>query len=137
MIRFEFDVMPAVTRRVLRRMSLAEIMIAAAILGGASLALGRVGPTFAESLTVSEQRVMAAELAAERVHAARVAGVHADTMATLESSIPGYPGFTRVTAVRRVPGGESDRRGYRVVTSTVLASGLATPIRKTALIRVE
>jgi len=137
MNRFEFDVMLAATRRVLGRLSLREIMIAVAVIGGASLALGRFGGSLGESFTVTERRAMAAELAAERVHAARTAGLHADTMATLESTIPGYPGFTRVTAVRRVPGGAGDMAGYRVVTSTVLVSGLTSPVRKTALIRVE
>jgi hypothetical protein len=137
MNRFEFDVMPAAAHRVLRRISRAEIMIAAAIVGGASLALGRFAGPVTDSLSVTEQRVMAAELAAERLHATRVAGAHADTMATLESTIPGYPGFSRVTAVRRVGGGARDSVRYRVVTTTVLASGLASPIRKTAIIRAE
>ena len=137
MNRFELNVMPAAAGRVLRRMSLAEIMAAVTIVAGSALVLGRSAGTFTEDFSVAERRVMAAELAAERIHATQVAGAHADTMATLESTIPGYPGFARVTAVRRLRGDASDSARYRVVTTTVLASGLAAPVRKMALIRVE
>jgi Tfp pilus assembly protein PilV len=126
-------------RRPRRRMSLSEVVIAVGIMVSAMLADSGITGRSSPDVSVADMRVMAGELAAERLDAARAAGHYADldSMATLESTIPDYPGFTRVTSVRHVRGGATDTVHYHVVTTAVSAAGLPAPERRTIIVGVR
>lgn len=125
------------TRPPRRGGALARLALTVTIICGTVLALDHTA-ALTPTLSVAEQRTMASELAAERLDAARAARVHAlDTLAQLESAIPGYPGFVRVTSVRRVGGATNDSVNYRLVTAAVSTSDLTMPVRKRAIIRVD
>jgi hypothetical protein len=124
------------TRSPRRGIPLARLVLAVTVMCGAVLALDQMA-AFMPRLSVDDQRTMASELAAERLDAARATKVHAlDTLAQLESAIPGYPGFTRVTAVRRLHG-VPDSVKFRVVTAAVSSADLTRPVRRSAIIRVD
>ena len=131
-----------VTRSVARSrdgMTLIEVIIATVILGGALMSLAGFVAKFAHTVSDSDIRGIAAELAADRIETVKAATQYA-TIDSLyaktegRGSITGYPKFTRQTLIQRVGGGATDLVDYRIVTVIVMAPPLRTPVRKTTII---
>jgi hypothetical protein len=57
----------------------------------------------------------------------------AATYAVTETNLPALPGYTRVTQITQV-GGTGQATDYKVVTVTVTAPGLSTPITRTTTV---
>jgi hypothetical protein len=77
------------------------------------------------------------ELATDRIEAVKSATKYATIEALYtgtESSIAGFPGFTRQTLIQWIGGGASDLVDYKVVTVIVTGPALKSPIRKTSII---
>jgi hypothetical protein len=78
----------------------------------------------------------AQQAANERLEAVRTAQPYLsiDTMATTESTILGYPGFTRITSVTRVGGDAADTVDYKIVTVKVKTPGVERWATKTSIV---
>lgn len=116
--------------------TMVEVIVAAAILGAALLAMA--GFTVRYQQIDSNARVMfrAQQAANERLETVRTAQPYLslDTMATTESVVPGYPGYTRQTSVTRVGGSASDTVDFKIVTVKVTTPGLARYSTKTSIV---
>jgi prepilin-type N-terminal cleavage/methylation domain-containing protein len=131
--------MPRAAARLRRGLTLVEVIVALAILGGVLIALGMFAVRLSQSTTSSRIRVQAAQLAADRLEAVkgapRYTAIESLFVAT-ETSVPGNPGFRRQTWVTRVGGSFADTIDYKIVTVQVSNSQLASTatVRKTTTI---
>ncbi len=116
--------------------TMVEVIVASVILGTALLAMA--GFTIRYQQVDSSARMVskAQQAANERLETVRSAQPYLslDTMATTESSIPGYPGYTRSTQVTRVGGSAADTVDYRIVTVRVTTPGVARTVSKTSMV---
>ena len=116
--------------------TMVEVIVASVILGTALLAMA--GFTIRYQQVDSSARMVskAQQAANERLERVRSAQPYLslDTMATTESSLAGYPGFTRVTQVTRIGGGAADTVDYRIVTVRVTTPGIARTVSKTSTV---
>lgn len=113
-----------------------EVIVASAILGAALLAMAGFTVRY-QQVDASARTVNRAQQAAnERLEAVRSARPYLslDTMATTESTIPGYPGYYRVTAVTHVGGEPADTVDYKIVTIKVKTPGVERWATKTSII---
>lgn len=118
-------------------LSLVEVIVALAILGGVMLALGMFSARFSQAASISRLRIAAAQLAAERLEQVKTAprySVIESLYVATESSIPGNPGFNRRTWVTRVGGAVTDTIDYKIITVQVAHAQLAGTVRKTTVI---
>jgi prepilin-type N-terminal cleavage/methylation domain-containing protein len=128
------------TSRAARRrsgLSLVEVIVALAILGGVMLALGMFSARFSQAASISRLRIAAAQLAAERLEQVKTAprySVIESLYVATESSIPGNAGFNRRTWVTRVGGAVTDTIDYKIITVQVAHAQLAGTVRKTTVI---
>jgi prepilin-type N-terminal cleavage/methylation domain-containing protein len=114
-------------------MTLIEVMVSLVLLAGVALGMAGFVAGFARSSRGSDARLTASDLAAERIDDVKRAAVYDSieaVYAKTESTIPGYAGFTRSTAVARVGGATSDSVDYKIVTVTVSGPGLDAPVKK-------
>ncbi len=113
-----------------------EVIVASVILGAALLAMA--GFTIRYQQVDSSARMVskAQQAANERLERVRTAQPYLslDTMATTESSIAGYPGYTRTTVVTRIGGAAADTVDYRIVTVRVTTPGVARIVSKTSTV---
>lgn len=118
-------------------LTLVEVIVALAILGGVLLALGMFSARLSQSTSTGRIRITAAQLAADRLEtvkgAPRYSAIESLYVAT-EATIPGNPGFSRQTWVKRVGGTASDTIDYKIVTVQVQHAQLAGNVRKTTVI---
>lgn len=119
--------------------SLAEVVVALAILTAALLGLALFVSRMAHATSDSRLLGTATELVTNRIETIKGSTDYAsiDTFATTETSIPGsssYAGFTRQTLILHVGGGVSDSVDYRVVTVIVTNPVMSAPVRKTTAI---
>lgn len=123
--------------RARRGLSLVEVIVALAILGGVLIALGMFSVRLSQSTTASRIRIQAAQLAADRLEAVkgapRYTAIESLYVAT-EATISNNPGYKRQTWVSRVGGTAADTIDYKIVTVQVSHSQLAGNIRKTTTI---
>jgi prepilin-type N-terminal cleavage/methylation domain-containing protein len=120
-------------------MTLIEVIIAIVILSGALLSMGGFVTKFAHTVSMTDLRGIAAELAADRIETVKAATAYSSIdsiYARTESpgSIAGYPKFTRRTIVQRVGGGGTDLVDYKIVTVVVTEPALKVPVKKTTII---
>ncbi len=117
-------------------MTLIEVMIAIIIVTSAALSLGVFVGQFSHASTLAAARTVAVELAGSRLEMVRGAKTYAgiDSLATTEASLPGYSGYTRQTYVQRVGGGNGAIYDYKVITVTVTAPTVTSPVEKTTMI---
>lgn len=118
-------------------MSLIEVIIAIVILSGALLSMGGFVQKFAHTVSLTDVRGVAAELAADRIETVKAATSYSaiDSLyRKTESSIPGYPKYTRQTLVQRVGGGATDLVDYKIITVVVSTPALKVPVKKTTII---
>lgn len=127
----------AVNLRARRGLSLVEVIVALAILGGVLLALGMFSARLSQATSTARIRVTAAQLAVERLELAKSAqrytAIESLYVAT-EASIIGYPNYTRRTWVQRVGGKVTDTIDYKIVTVQVANKNLPGNVRKTTVI---
>jgi len=118
-------------------LSLVEVIVALAILGGVLMALGMFSVRLSQSTSSSRIRIEAAQLAADRLEAVKSAprytAIESLYVAT-EAVVGGHPGFSRQTWVSRVGGAASDTIDYKIVTVQVANSQLTGNVRKTTVI---
>ena len=116
--------------------TMVEVIVASVILGTALLAMA--GFTVRYQQVDSSARVVAKaqQAANERLERVRTAQPYLslDTMVTTESSVAGYPGYTRQTLVTRVGGAATDTVDYRIVTIRVTTPGVARVISKSSVV---
>jgi prepilin-type N-terminal cleavage/methylation domain-containing protein len=117
--------------------TLVEVIVALAILSGVMLGLGMFSVRLSQATSAARLRVTAAQLAADRLEAAkgapRYTAIESLYVAT-EASIAGYPGYARRTWVTRVGGTASDTIDYKIVTVQVTNSQMPGNVRKTTVI---
>jgi prepilin-type N-terminal cleavage/methylation domain-containing protein len=128
--------LPTRRRRWLRRrgMTLIEVMIALVILTGALLGMGRFITSFAHTTSDGSLSSTASDLVLDRLEQIKAYNNYANIAATYagtEASIPGYPGFTRVTQVLRTNTATTD---YTAVTVSVSNTSMLNPVKKTTII---
>jgi prepilin-type N-terminal cleavage/methylation domain-containing protein len=123
-----------------RGLSLIEIMIAMVILTVVLLGMGRYMVDFSRTVRKSESRTVAVNLAAQRLSEIRASPNYSGletTFATTETSITGFPGYTRSTIITHVGGPRPTyTNDYKVATVAVTGPGLTAPIRKTIIVAV-
>lgn len=119
-------------------MTLVELIVALALLGGALLALAMFTVRFAHASSLSQVQSTAIALADDRLERVKSYGSYAGIDSVFpgtETSIPGAPHFQRQTIVQHVGGTPSDSiDDYRAVTVIVTNPELTTPVRKTTFI---
>jgi Tfp pilus assembly protein PilV len=118
--------------------TLVEVVVAAVILTGALLAMAGFTVRYQRTASRAELFNRGQQLANQRLEAVRSATPYMslDTMARTESTVPGFPGYSRVTQVSRVGGAQADTVDYRVITVRVnLPAGAERPsVTKTTLV---
>jgi prepilin-type N-terminal cleavage/methylation domain-containing protein len=128
------------TNRERRGLSLVEVVIALAILGGVLLALGMFSVRMAQSTSAARFRIAAAQLAADRIELAkgapRYTAIETLTVATENpvTSADSIRGFTRQTWVQHVGGGLADTIDYKSVTVKVTHPQMSGSVKKTTVI---
>lgn len=121
-------------------MTLIEVIVAIAILTGATLGFAAFATRFMHSTTESQVRTTAVQLAADRLEQVKGAPSYKDLEADykgLETDPEGYTGYTRETLIEHVGGDPTDptiKDDYKIVTVIVTARGLPTPVRETTVI---
>jgi prepilin-type N-terminal cleavage/methylation domain-containing protein len=123
--------------RARRGLSLVEVIVALAILGGVLLALGLFSARLSQATSNSRIRIAAAQLAADRLELVKTAprySVIESLYVATENSIPNFPGYTRRTWVQRVGGAVTDTIDYKIITVQVSNSQMAGNVRKTTVI---
>ena len=128
------DDAPALRNR--QGFTLVEVVVATLILTSALLVMA--GFTIRYQQTDSAARIFskAQELSSARLETVRSAVPYAslDTMARTESSILGFPGYTRVTQVVRTGAATTDTVDYRIVTVRVSTPGNRQTVAKTSMV---
>jgi prepilin-type N-terminal cleavage/methylation domain-containing protein len=119
-----------------RGMTLIEIMVAMAILTGAMLGMGSFVVNFVREVSTTNVRTTAGQLVADRLEQVKTAPryVDIDNYATTETTIAGFPRYSRQTLVKQVGGGVKDLWDYKIVTVIVNAPALSKPMRKSTVI---
>ena len=124
-------------RRGRRGLTLVEVIVALSILGSVMLGLGMFSVRLSQATSAARLRVTAAQLAAERLEAAkgavRYTAIESLFVAT-EASLTGYPGYSRRTWVTRVGGAAIDTIDYKIVTVQVTNTQMPGNVRKTTVI---
>lgn len=126
------------SRRSARRgMTLLEVVVAMSILGGALLSMAALMARLAHATGTARLQTIANQLAADRLEvvksAPRYTAIESLYVRT-ELSIPGYPGYTRRTMVRRIGGQPTDSIDYKTVTVEIANAQLGRPVRRTTVI---
>jgi prepilin-type N-terminal cleavage/methylation domain-containing protein len=128
-----------VTRGALKRkgMTLIEVMMALTILAGAMLSIAAYMTKFSKSISSSDVKATANEIAADQIENVKGAprygaidSLYAGTTAMTGS----YTGYTRKTLVTRTGGGPADFYDYKTVTVIVTNARLSSPVKKTDII---
>ena len=125
---------PALCNR--RGFTLIEVIVAAVILSTALLAMAGFTVRYQQTESRFRRIARAQELASARLETVRSASPYAslDTMARTESTISGYPGYTRITVVARVGGTPTETVDYRAVTVKVLTPGSTQYVTKSSTV---
>ncbi len=113
-----------------------EVIVASVILGAALLAMAGFTVRY-QQVDANARTVNRAQQASnERLEAVRTAQPYAglDTMARTESTVPGYPGYVRVTTITRVGGGAADTVDYKIITVRTQTPGAVRFATKTSIV---
>jgi prepilin-type N-terminal cleavage/methylation domain-containing protein len=123
-----------------RGLSLVEVIVALAILGGVLLALAMFSARLAQATSSSRIRVTAQQMVSERLEqvksAPRYTAIESMFVAT-EANVPSPDSvgkFTRRTWVTRVGGALTDTIDYKIVTVQVSEANQRGNVRKTTVI---
>jgi prepilin-type N-terminal cleavage/methylation domain-containing protein len=120
-----------------RGVTLIEVIIAMLILTVVLLGMGSFAVNFTRTVSKSDSRTIAVNLASQRISEIRSAPNYAALEATYiatEASIAGFTGYSRVTQIVLTGGPRPTYTSdYKTVTVTVTAPGI-TPIKKTVVV---
>jgi prepilin-type N-terminal cleavage/methylation domain-containing protein len=117
--------------------TLVEVMMALVILLVVVLGMAEVTGRMLHTITTSDRRVAAEQLAEDRLEAVRLDQDYTNlssSFAGTESSFPTLPGFTRTTVVDHVGGAGLEGPDYTKVTVTVAGPGLLAPLSRTVTV---
>jgi prepilin-type N-terminal cleavage/methylation domain-containing protein len=116
--------------------TIVEVIVASVILGAALLAMAGFAVKYQQIDSSARVVNRAMQAANERLEKVRTAQPYLslDTMATSESAVTGYPGYSRVTSVAHIGGSATDTVDYRVVTVRVTTPGVARTITKSSIV---
>lgn len=123
-----------------RGLSLLEVIVALAILGGVLIALAMFSARLSQSTSAARFRIAAAQLATDRLEfakgAPRYTAIESLTVATEASviSADSIRGFRRQTWVQHVGGQLADTIDYKTVTVQVTHPQMSGSVRKTTVI---
>jgi prepilin-type N-terminal cleavage/methylation domain-containing protein len=130
----------AAVRRPRSGLTLAEVIVSLAILGGVLLALGMFSARLSQATSQARIRITAAQLASERIEqvksAPRYTAIESMFVAT-EANLSGPDSlgrFSRRTWVTRVGGQVTDSIDYKIVTVQVSQANASGTVRKTTVI---
>lgn len=118
-------------------MTLIEVTISMVLLAGVALGMGAFVSQYSRATSRGNSRAIAVDLATERIEEIRRATRYDSLEAKYalpEGTIPGYPGFSRQTAIKQVGGATSDPVDYKVITVTVIPPAGGSPVRKSTAI---
>ncbi len=119
-----------------RGFTLIEVMIALVLLSVALLGMASVTGSIVRTAVTSDQATTALQLAEDRIEQVRLEPAYGrlDTLyAGTESSLPGFPGFSRQTRVTRISSGTPPAQFTRI-TVTVQGPGLLRPVTRTVTV---
>jgi prepilin-type N-terminal cleavage/methylation domain-containing protein len=117
--------------------TLVEVVIALTIFGVIMVSMGAFGIKFVRAVWGAGLQSTASDLAIQRIETVKSGSLYGNLETQFvgtESSIAGYPGFTRVTHITHIGGNPTDSVDYKVVSVTVSTQRLATPVKKTTII---
>jgi prepilin-type N-terminal cleavage/methylation domain-containing protein len=118
-------------------MTMLEVVIAMSILGGALLSMAAFTGRLAHTTGTSRLQTTANQLVSDRIEtvkgAPRYTAIESLYVKT-ESSLSGYPRFTRRTMVVHIGGAVKDSVDYKTITVEVTHPLLTNPVRKTTVI---
>ena len=119
-----------------RGMTLVEVIVAMLLLVGVVLVLGGFSTQFAQATNQAHMIVLANELAATRLDAARQQPTYAavDTLARTDSAKADYAFYTIRTQVQAIGGGITDSVAYKLVTVTVTHPAMRKTVSKTTAV---
>lgn len=113
--------------------TLIEVMIALVILALVILGLTTATATFVNVVAKGQLRATAIQMAEARIDRIEMDPNYIDletNYKTTETTFPGLTGYTRVTDISHV-GGAGKSVDYKVITVTVMRTGLPDTIRRT------
>jgi prepilin-type N-terminal cleavage/methylation domain-containing protein len=121
-----------------RGMTLVEIIIALTILATVLLGMGQFAFNFTRVERQSEARTIAVNLADQRLSEIRsspnYSGMETNFVGT-ESSIAGFTGYQRVTAITHTGGPRPTfTNDFKTITVTVTSQALKAPVTKTVVV---
>lgn len=121
-----------------RGVTLVEVLVALVILTGVLLGMGTFAVNFTRTVSRSDARVVAVQLASQRIAEIRsspnYSGLETNYVAT-EATIAGFTGYARRTTIARTGGPRPTfTNDYKTITVEVSAPGITTPIRKTIIV---
>lgn len=113
-----------------------EVIVASVILGGALLAMAGFSVRYQQVDSNARAVNRAQQAANERLEVVRAARPYLslDSMATTETTVDGYPGYTRFTSVTQVGGAPADTVDYKVITVKVKTPGVERWVTKTSIV---
>ena len=120
-----------------RGMTLVEVIVAMGLLVGVLLSMVAFTASLARTTGDARLTATATQLVADRIETVKGAPRYAvieSLYVQTETTIGGFPQFTRRTSVRRVGGQPADSIDYKVVTVDVSHPALDRPVRKTTII---
>lgn len=116
-----------------RGMSVLEVVVALSILAVSLIGMSEYGRRYSKTNASTSVMNKAIDLASARVERVKAERNYSsmDTLATVETSIAGYPGFTRTTYIVQTVSSQVD---YKTVTVKVTHGALTTPVKKTTAV---
>ena len=123
--------------RTSRGMTMLEVVVAMSILGGALLSMAAFTGQLAHSTGTSRLQSTANQLVSDRIEIVKGAPRYTaieSLYVKVETTMSGYPRFTRKTMVTRFGGGSKDSVDYKTITVEVTHPLLSKPVRKTTVI---
>jgi prepilin-type N-terminal cleavage/methylation domain-containing protein len=116
--------------------TLVEVIIASVILTGALLAMAGFSVRYQQIDGKARLLSRAQQAATQRLETVRSSQPYnqLDTMQTTESTVDGFPGYSRITKVTHVGGTTSDTVDYRIVTVKVLTPNGTHSVQKTSIV---
>lgn len=126
------------TGQPVRGVTLIEVMVAMVILVSVLLGMASFAVNFTRSVTRSDVRTIAVNLASQRLSEVRSAPNYVTLETTYngtETSIAGFTGYQRITQIIRTGGPRPTfTNDFKTVTVRVTAPGLTSPIAKTTIV---
>lgn len=114
--------------------ALIEALVALTILAGAVMSAGRYFAQLSRNVSDERIRAQALNLVSERFEQVKTSPTYGkiDSLYVgIETNIPGYAGYSRLTEVTRIGGAPVDTVDYKIVTVTVTTP--VTPKRVTVV----